>query len=145
MSWFPDALEALQDPSLPFPPARRGCNQISMATCRGAKTLFPEEEMPGPTGQPLPSAPLTQSTQESAASETKLSLDLSWLGKLLCFNLRIIFPQRSSPEKADGHRPLHCKPIQMNSARAELRTKALSPGGDCVALKRLQLPLSGTN
>lgn len=105
MSRFPDASQALRDPSLPFSPAGQGCNQISVATCRRAKTLFPEEEMPGPTGQPLPSAPLTQSTQESGASETKLSSAPRGLGKPLCFSLRAVFPRRSSPEKACGH---HC-------------------------------------
>lgn len=66
--------------------------------------MFPEEEMPAPTGQPLPSAPLTQSTQESGASETKLPSAPGRLGKPLCFSVRPIFPQRSSPEKACGHR-----------------------------------------
>lgn len=75
-------------------PAQPSCNQIPVATCREAKTLFPEEVMPVPMGAAsLPSPPLTQFTQENSTTEIKLpwAFFKSWGGEAIMLTLQDCF------------------------------------------------------
>lgn len=78
-------------PGLAFSLAQQDWNQISVATCRRANTLFPEE-MPRPIRQPLPVStfdPVHPGTQCFWDQGALLALSRSWGGEAIVFLLKL--------------------------------------------------------
>ena len=133
-------------PGLALAPARPGCNRTSVATGRGAKTLFAGEEMPAPIRQPPSSGTLDRVHPGKQRADTELPLALCRAGLgATGFELEGCLAHR---EEAQGTFPaalpwLTAGP-RRGSARGSSCGQTPSKEGYCVAPKKLQPSLAGT-
>lgn len=121
-------------PGLAFTPAQQACNRTSVATCKRAKTLFPEEEIPAPIRQPLSIStfdPVHQGKQHPDI-ELPLAFSRSWVGSH-CVSAEGFFPPTHTHTDTHPHvrTRVERKPREGQGAFPE----ALS--ADCRALQGL--------
>lgn len=105
---------------LAFTPAQPDCNQIPVATCRKAKTLFPEEGMPAPLGQHLshphlwPSSPRKTALLRSSCSRLSSG---AGVGKLLCLYLKMILSPSEEAQRRPGAVSLRSSITELQSGQ----------------------------